>query len=205
MVLVATQSSGLGGAAGLIGIPLLDLRPVVAGVIVAILLVELLWIRGSSFELHMNVVASDPELVQMSGRSAARLRVGVFAVSTAVAGLAGALNVYYLAIVQPTDLGFEQSLNLLVYAVVGGASSGFGPLIGAGALTLLPRVLNVEGTYQTLLLGALLLATMLLRRDGIVGRLPIRITKRRRGGTTNDDDRPRGASAPEVGGELVQQ
>lgn len=181
-VLVVTNSSALGGAAGLVGMPLLDLRPIVAGILVVIILVELFVIRGSRLEMQMAVVASDPDLVEMSGRSSARMRVGIFAVSAGVAALAGALQAYHNGVMQPDDLGFTRSLDLLVFAVVGGASSGYGPIVGAFVLTLLPDFLGLDGNYATLLLGAVLLATMLLRADGAVSRLPVRIMRRRGGG-----------------------
>jgi branched-chain amino acid transport system permease protein len=193
-VIVVTNSTALGRAAGLVGMPLLDLRPWVAAILAVILLVELLVIRRSRLELQMAVVAHDPDLVEMSGTSARRMRVAVFGVSATVAGLAGVLHAYQIGVMQPVDLGFARSLDLLVYAVVGGASSGYGPIIGAFALTLLPEVLELEGNYATLLLGGVLLATMLIRKDGLVGRWPVAVTprtsRRRRSGGSSDPPLP---------------
>jgi branched-chain amino acid transport system permease protein len=199
-VIAVTNSDELGGAAGLVGMPLLDLRWAVGTIIVVILAFELLVIRGSRRELQMMVVASEPELVEMSGGSSARLRVGVFAASALIAGLSGVLQAYHVGVMQPVDLGFARSLDLLVYAVVGGASSGYGPIIGAFALTLLPEFLGLEGTGATLLLGALLLSTMLLRKDGVVSRRPVRVLRGRGDGAGRADPAKKvtGSAEPEA-------
>lgn len=179
-VLVVTSSSELGAASGLVGMPLLDLRFPVAAILALIVLVELTLIRGSRLELQMAIVANDPELVEMSGRSSARLRVGVFAASAMVVAVAGAMHAYQNGVVQPADLNFHRSLDLLVFAVVGGASSGYGPIIGALALTLLPEMLGLHGNDATLFLGAVLVLTMLVRTDGAVPRIPVRVTRKLR-------------------------
>lgn len=176
-VLLVTSSSELGGASGLVGMPLLDLRFPVAAILALIVLVELTLIRGSRLELQMAIVANDPELVEMSGRSSARLRIGVFAASAMIVAVAGAMHAYQNGVVQPADLSFHRSLDLLVFAVVGGASSGYGPIIGALALTLLPEMLGLEGNGATLFLGAVLVVTMLVRTDGAVPRIPVRVTR----------------------------
>jgi branched-chain amino acid transport system permease protein len=176
-VLVVTSSSELGAASGLVGMPLLDLRWPVAAILALIVLIELTLIRGSRLELQMAIVANDPELVEMSGRSSARLRIGVFAASAMVVAVAGAMHAYQNGVVQPADLNFHRSLDLLVFAVVGGASSGYGPIIGALALTLLPEMLGLNGNDATLFLGAVLVITMLVRTDGAVPRIPVRVTR----------------------------
>lgn len=200
-VIVVTNTSELGGAVGLVGLPLFDLRPLVVVSVVAVLLVEVLLIRGSRIELHMALVAADSALVEMAGRSSTRFRVAVFTASAAAAGFAGVMHAYYLGVVQPSDLGFIHSLDLLVYVVVGGARSGFGPMLGAAALTLLPEVVGLEGGYSTILLGAVLLATMLLRSDGVVGRIPVRVLRPNRpaaggGSDALADSEPRTPAVP---------
>ncbi|MBF6621680.1 MAG: branched-chain amino acid ABC transporter permease [Patulibacter sp.] len=176
-VLVVTSSSELGAASGLVGMPLIDLRFPVAAILALIVVVELTLIRGSRLELQMAIVANDPELVEMSGRSSARLRIGVFAASAMVVAVAGAMHAYQNGVVQPADLNFHRSLDLLVFAVVGGASSGYGPIIGALALTLVPEMLGLNGNDATLFLGAVLVITMLVRTDGVVPRVPVRVTR----------------------------
>lgn len=181
-VLAATQTSAIGGAAGMVGLPLLDLPVIVGAIVIGIALLEILLIHGSGLELRATLLATDPQLVELGGVSARAMRVVLFAISAAVAGLSGVLYAYHNGVLQPVDLGFARSLDLLVYAVVGGAASGYGPMLGAIVLTVLPQVLGLQGRYATLLLGGVLLATMLVRRDGLIGRPAVRILARHRTG-----------------------
>jgi branched-chain amino acid transport system permease protein len=173
VTILATNSNQLGGAAGLAGLPLLTLWPTVLTAAVVILALELVVIRGSRLEVLSRVLAHDAALVEMSGRSSQRLRVGVFSVSAAVAGFAGCVSVFNIGVVQPSDLSFHHSLNILVYAIVGGSASGLGALVGGFALTVVPIAANLDGIESSLLLGAILLGVMLVRRDGLISRMPV--------------------------------
>lgn len=175
LVLVATGWGSMGGAAGLAGVKLLQMGPIVVVVAVAIILLELFVLRGSRLEMQSRVLATDSTLVELSGRSSRWMRVGVFTVSATVAGLGGAMSVFNLGVVQPNDLGFDQSLNLLVFVIVGGSTSGLGALVGGFVLSVLPDALDLQGVTVTLVLGAILLLVMLVRQDGLIPRIPVRV------------------------------
>lgn len=187
LVAVATGSDALGGAAGLAGLPLLQLLPLVGAAVLVIVLVEVLVLRGSRAELGMLLLSGDPLLVDMTGRTADRLRIQVFVASAAVAGFGGALLAFQAGVVQPGDLGFDHSLNLLVYVVVGGSTNGVGALVGGFVLTVLPRVVELDNVQQALLLGAVLVVVMLVRKDGAITRRPTRVLRLGRAAPTQDD------------------
>jgi len=176
IVIVVGNTDTFGGAAGLAGIPLIPVGRITVGILVVIVLVELLILRGSRFELLTRVFAHDPDLVAMSGVSPRLLQIGCFTVSAAAAGIGGTLTMYHASVIQPVDLSFDRSLFILVYVMVGGAASGLGSLAGGFVLTVLPNVLGLEGVSASLLLGAVLLAVMLLRSEGLIPRLPLRLT-----------------------------
>ena len=187
LVAVATGTDALGGAAGLAGLPLLELLPLVGGAVLVVVLVEVLVLRGSRVELNMLLLSGEPQLVDMTGRSADRLRIQVFAASAAVAGFAGALLAFQAGVVQPGDLGFDHSLNLLVYVIVGGSTNGIGALVGGFVLTVLPRVVQLDNVQQALLLGGVLVVVMLVRRDGAIPRRPTRVLRATTAPAPSDD------------------
>ena len=94
-----------------------------------------------------------------------------FVVSAFFAGLAGSFYAAYFAYISPLVFTFDYSVGVLVFIVVGGFSSFFGPIVGAVALTLVPELFRVTGKYQLLGYGLILLLSMRLMPEGIVGTL----------------------------------
>ena len=92
-----------------------------------------------------------------------------FIVSALFAGLAGSFYAAYFAYISPLVFTFEYSVNMLIFIVVGGFASIAGPIVGAVALTLVPELFRVTGKYQLLGFGLILLLSMRLMPQGIIG------------------------------------
>lgn len=91
-----------------------------------------------------------------------------FTISCLICGLAGALFAHYFNFVSPFVFTFFLSTDLIVYNMVGGTANIFGPLIGAGVLTIASELAFEAGYYRTLLFGFLLLVVILVLPGGIV-------------------------------------
>jgi branched-chain amino acid transport system permease protein len=88
--------------------------------------------------------------------------------------------------VAPNGFGFSRVVDMLVFAVVGGAQVFWGPVAGAGFLTVLPELLRelaplvgIEpGPLRMLVNGVVLLLVILFLPAGLVS-LPRRLRERR--------------------------
>ena len=104
----------------------------------------------------------------------------------ALAGLAGGLEAHFTFMVAPSTYSFSRVVDMLVYAVVGGAGAFHGPVVGAAFLTLLPEVLREVGSrvglqpgpLRLLVNGLVLLLVILYLPNGIVS-FPQRLRERR--------------------------
>ena len=92
-----------------------------------------------------------------------------FIVSALFAGVAGSFYAAYFAYISPLVFTFEYSVNMLIFIVVGGFASITGPIVGAVMLTLVPELFRVTGKYQLLAFGLILLLSMRLMPQGIMG------------------------------------
>ena len=92
-----------------------------------------------------------------------------FIVAALFAGVAGSFYAAYFAYISPLVFTFEYSVNMLIFIVVGGFASIAGPIVGAVALTLVPELFRVTGKYQLLGFGLILLLSMRLMPQGIIG------------------------------------
>jgi len=92
-----------------------------------------------------------------------------FVVSALFAGVAGSFYATYFAYISPLVFTFEYSVNMLIFIVVGGFASIIGPIVGAVMLTLVSELFRVTGKYQLLAFGLILLLSMRLMPQGIMG------------------------------------
>lgn len=108
-----------------------------------------------------------------------RTRILAFTYAAVLAGLAGWLYAHMQRSVNPTPFGLNAGIEYLLMAVVGGAGSVWGALLGAGLVTvvndqlqsLLPRLLGQQGNYETIVFGVLLVLVLQTAPDGLWPRL----------------------------------
>jgi branched-chain amino acid transport system permease protein len=115
-----------------------------------------------------------------AGVDAARYKLLVFVLSAGVAALAGSLSAHYSGFVTPAKVGFFYSIELVTMVAFGGMASTMGALVGAAALTALPQLLTVLRDYETVVFGAVLMATMILMPQGLVPSLARLLRRSRR-------------------------
>ena len=86
-----------------------------------------------------------------------------FTVSTAIAGTAGVLYAHNLSTLTalPKNFGYNMSIMILVFVVLGGIGSFRGSVIAACILTLLPELLRGMSDFRMLIYAIVLIAMML--------------------------------------------
>jgi branched-chain amino acid transport system permease protein len=98
-----------------------------------------------------------------------------FVVSSFFAGLAGALYAHYIGTVAPNRFDVEQMVYVLIWAIVGGTATFYGPILGVVALTILNevvlRALGVD-EMRPMLYGALLILSILFLPNGLESLVP---------------------------------
>lgn len=97
------------------------------------------------------------------------VQVTVFALSCALAGLAGALYAHLALYISPETFTFTNSLLALLAVVFGGIGTIWGPVVGSAILTALGESLRGFGAYQLILYALAIVAVILLVPHGISG------------------------------------
>ena len=149
-----------------------------------------LWIffrlRGSKRGLALEAIREDETAARSMGVHTTGHKLAMFVFGAGLAGVAGALEAHLTFMVSPAGFGFGRVVDMLVQAVVGGASIFFGPLLGAAFLTVLPEVLRElgsrtglqPGAFRQILNGVVLLAVILYLPNGLAS-LPARLRERK--------------------------
>jgi branched-chain amino acid transport system permease protein len=94
----------------------------------------------------LRALATSETAAAASGVPVGRYRLAVFALSAAVAGLAGGIYAFFLGYLAPGSFPVLLSIEFVVMAVVGGMGTIVGPVVGAAAITLLVQLLTNVGT-----------------------------------------------------------
>ncbi len=112
-----------------------------------------------------NEVAAEVAGVQVS-----RYKVVTFGVSASLAAVGGWMFAVLNNAVSPTSFTIALSITLLVAAVLGGAGSIVGPIIGSAAIVGVREAIPADSQrYSQVIFGAVLILVMLVAPGGIVG------------------------------------
>jgi branched-chain amino acid transport system permease protein len=103
----------------------------------------------------------------------ARVKLIAFVISAFFAGIGGALFASLVGFIDPTEFGLWTSVRYIIIIVVGGLGSIAGSVVGAVVLTVLPEVLRDFKEYNELVYGALVLVTLMVLPQGLVGLVPM--------------------------------
>ena len=98
-------------------------------------------------------------------------RLVIFVVAGGIAGLAGALMANHAKFVSPATMSWQLSGELLAMVILGSANSLIGPILGAAFFLAFRDVLSDFTEHWMLFFGPLLVARVLLVKDGIWGML----------------------------------
>lgn len=97
------------------------------------------------------------------GINVTKYKLMAFSVSAALAGVAGVIYAHNLATLtaQPKNFGYNMSIMILVFVVLGGIGNIRGSIIAAIVLTLLPEMLRELQDYRMLIYAVVLIVMML--------------------------------------------
>ncbi len=121
-------------------------------------------------------IREDPQAVQSLGKRVFRFKLSVFAITSALAALAGGLLSAFLQLATPSLFGFSISLTIFAMVILGGMGNLTGSVVGALVLAsldpILTRVIGISadkaGFVQFIVYGLLLVVLMRLRPEGVL-------------------------------------
>jgi branched-chain amino acid transport system permease protein len=191
--LFAEDSFTGGQDPGLVGIPPLEIRghviedeslaAVVWG-IVALSVLMALNLVATRAGRAMRAIATSEASAAAAGVNVAMVKLRLFVLAAALAGLAGGLFAYYLLFLSPDAFPLIISITFVVMVAVGGMGSIYGAVVGAVAITYLEDKLRELGAREQLLgfdlpaqapqvfsvgvFGAILIVVMLFLPRGVL-------------------------------------
>ncbi|MBN8873822.1 MAG: branched-chain amino acid ABC transporter permease [Rhodospirillales bacterium] len=135
------------------------------------------WLRRSRFGARLVAVRENEDAAAALGIPLVRTKTQALALSGAVTATAGVLYAQMFLYVDPSiAFGADRSVEMLLVAMIGGAGTVWGPVLGAIVLHLIQdtaRLLIDTPGFAPMLYGAILLVIIAFMPNGIAGlRLP---------------------------------
>lgn len=135
----------------------------------------LLWrLARSAFGLALVGIRENERRMRALGYDTFRMKLLVFVIAGAFAGVAGTLLAGFNQFVSPGDVFITTSVTALVMVLVGGSGTLLGPAVGAVVVVFLRTYVSsqpVIGERWESLLGLLFVVAVLAARQGILGLL----------------------------------
>ncbi len=137
-------------------------------------------VRNSRFGYALLAVREDEDTAMMLGVATERYKIAAFVLSATLVGTLGAVYGYSVGYFTTyTVFRLDFSLNMIVFCLIGGIGTLFGPVIGTAIMLFLTQVLLSRFLdIHLLITGALVVAIILLVPGGILGALKQRLVRR---------------------------
>ena len=139
---IALTWSYTGAHDGFQGIPLQENTVWYVYGTILVLLLFFSRLERSSLGRAMVSIHEDEEAAEVMGIDIVRIKLLAFGLGALIAGLAGAMFAHYLTYVDSRTFNILLGVEILMFVVVGGVTTYWGPLVGACFLSLLPEGLR---------------------------------------------------------------
>jgi len=126
-------------------------------------------IGASPLGRTLRALREDEPAARALGVRARSYKALAFAIGAFFAGLAGALTAHLYTYVNHETFASSVSILGLTMAIFGGLGNLWGAVLGATILNGLPELLRFASGYRTLTYAVILLATLRLRPQGLLG------------------------------------
>lgn len=152
----------INGAQGISGTPN-DSTFIIGFVLLIITLIVVLNLIHSRTGRAVMAVRDNRIAAESIGINITKYKLLAFSVSAALAGMAGALYAHNLSTLTalPKNFGYNMSIMILVFVVLGGIGNIWGSMVAAVILTLLPEMLRGLDDYRMLIYAIVLIVMML--------------------------------------------
>ena len=128
------------------------------------------WLVQSKFGRVLQAIRDAESRVMFSGYSPLPYKLTIWVISAVMCGIAGALYVPQVGIINPSEMSTANSIEIAVWAAVGGRASLIGPIVGAFLVNGMKSWLTVTAPeFWLYFLGALFIGVTLYMPHGVVG------------------------------------
>lgn len=143
----------------------------------------LLWFHANLLRsrngLAIRAMRDAPAAAAVLGVNNRLLKVRMFVLSAVLGSLAGSLFAHYVSFVSVDSFGVDRAISFLLLAILGGAKTIVGTVLGALFVTVTPNLLSRFGDIHAVLFAVCLIAAVIFLPEGFGGAVTNLVARRR--------------------------
>jgi branched-chain amino acid transport system permease protein len=185
LVIVRETRDLTGGVSGIFGVPWFTVAGftfdtylkqycLIWGILVGLVLFAKNLVRSKMGRAMLAVAVSEDAAASV-GINVVRVKLGVFVISAAFAGLAGSLFAGVMSTASPDAFGLGLSVLIVMMVIMGGMGTLYGPIFAAIFLTWLTNALGAYQEYSLPIFGVIIILLLIFFPDGVGTRLNARL------------------------------
>ncbi len=165
---VIINIDAVGGASGYAVLGYTPLSTLIVAAVLVTVAVAALY--ATQFGLALRALNDDQAVAMMFGVNVRWAKVAAFSISSFLAGLGGALYGFHYSYLEVQNFNDMYSIYVLLFVLLGGVQTVWGPLVGATVFSLLPEALRGSAEWRYVIFGAAIVLFMIFRPQGLVTR-----------------------------------
>jgi branched-chain amino acid transport system permease protein len=126
-------------------------------------------ISRGNMGLALRAIRQDEDLAAARGLNVLFYKRFIFVYAAAFAGLAGGLYAPMQNSFDPSSFTIWSSFQLVIYVIIGGSGSVFGPALGVIFVTVLEQAIQSFGKWNQIVFGLLIVLVVMFFRGGLWG------------------------------------
>jgi urea transport system permease protein len=143
---------------------------IISGIFLLIVYLGCKWLTATKLGKVQRAIRDSENRVLFSGYAAGNFKLFIFVLAAVIAGLAGALYVPQVGIINPGEMSTQNSLEAIVWVAVGGRGTLIGPIVGAIFVNAFKSwATEAYPDYWPIFLGGMFLLVVLFLPRGLVG------------------------------------
>ncbi|MBS0549791.1 MAG: branched-chain amino acid ABC transporter permease [Proteobacteria bacterium] len=132
-----------------------------------VLLIGMRALIDSPLGYFMRAIKDDELRAKSLGIDTTKVKVAIFSLSSAIAGLAGGFYAHYTVLLSPQMIDFSEMAKIVIMVVIGGFGTFLGPIIGAAPVQVVMTYLQSWGEWNLAVFALIVIVLMRFSMEGI--------------------------------------
>jgi branched-chain amino acid transport system permease protein len=133
----------------------------------AVVLIGLRALIDSPLGYFMRAIKDDELRAKSLGIDTTRVKIAIFSISSAIAGLAGGFYGHYTVLLTPQMIDFSEMAKIVIMVVIGGFGTFLGPIIGAEPVQIVMTYLQKYGEWNLAVFAVIVIVLMRFSMEGL--------------------------------------